>query len=89
MKVSRAHLVEIIKEEISNYVLEKEIESAVNEKAVSKKQQQASAIAFSAKKGKIPPSELKGSSKRMYDSMTQSELEDFASTKHSGLPVRK
>jgi hypothetical protein len=34
-------------------------------------------------------SELKGASKAMYDTMTESELEDFASTGRKGLPEKK
>ena len=54
--------------------------------AVSKAQQQAAAIALSAKRGKIHPSKLQGASAEMYNSMQDSDLEDFASTKHRGLP---
>mgnify|MGYP003564588529 FL=1 len=60
----------------------------INEKAVSKDQQQAAGAALAAKKGEIPVSELQGASKEMYDSMTKKELEDFAATKHSGLPEK-
>lgn len=54
----------------------------------SKDQQRAAGMALSAKRGKLKPSELQGSAKQMYDSMSQKDLEDFASTKHDGLPEK-
>lgn len=47
--------------------------------AKSKAQQRAAGAALSAKRGDTPKSKLKGASKDMYDSMSESELEDFAS----------
>ena len=58
-------------------------------KAQSKKQQQAAGAALSAKRGETKKSELKGASKKMVESMSESELEDMASTKREGLPKRK
>lgn len=55
-------------------------EAALGEKAVSKAQQQAAAIAMHA-----PKSKLKGASKEMAK-MPKKELEKFAKTKHKGLP---
>jgi hypothetical protein len=52
--------------------------------AKSKAQQEAMAIAMAAKRGEIPVNKLKGSSKEMYDSMSEKQLHDFAST-----PTRK
>jgi 2-methylcitrate dehydratase PrpD len=60
----------------------------VNEKSVSQAQQKAAGAALSAKRGEISPSELVGASKEMYDGMTEKELEDFAKTKHKGLPKK-
>jgi hypothetical protein len=57
--------------------------------AKSKAQQKAAGAALSAKRGKTKKSALKGASKEMYESMSESELEDFAETKHKGLPERK
>lgn len=57
--------------------------------AKSKAQQKAAGAALAAKRGEISKSELKGASKEMYESMTESELEDFASTKRKNLPERK
>ena len=54
--------------------------------AKSKAQQRAAGAALSAKRGETKVSELKGGSKDMYDSMTEEELEDFASTDREGLP---
>lgn len=57
--------------------------------ATSKAQQKAAGAALSAKRGKTKPSELYGSSKEMYDSMSEEELEEFASTKREGKPQKK
>jgi hypothetical protein len=45
--------------------------------ATSKKQQQAAGIALAAKRGKIPPSKLKGASKSM-SQMSEKQLAEFA-----------
>jgi hypothetical protein len=54
--------------------------------ARSKAQQKAAGAALSAKRGETSVSSLKGASKEMYDSMTQKELEELASTPRKGLP---
>lgn len=54
--------------------------------AKSKAQQKAAGAALSAKRGETKVSDLQGASKEMYNSMTEKELEDFASTDHAGLP---
>ena len=54
--------------------------------AKSKAQQKAAGAALSAKRGETAISELQGASKEMYDSMSEAELEDFASTDHDDLP---
>lgn len=57
--------------------------------AQSKKQQKAAGAALSAKRGERPKSSLKGASKGMADSMSEDQLEDFASTKRGKLPEKK
>ena len=57
--------------------------------AQSKAQQKAAGAALSAKRGETKVSELQGASKDMYDSMSEDELEDFASTKRKDLPDKK
>ena len=57
--------------------------------AKSKAQQKAAGAALSAKRGETKVSELQGASKSMYDSMSESELEDFAETERKGLPDKK
>ncbi len=57
--------------------------------AKSKAQQKAAGAALSAKRGETDKSELKGASRSMYESMNESELEDFAETKREGLPEKK
>ena len=54
--------------------------------AKSKAQQKAAGAALSAKRGDTPKSELKGASKSMYESMTEKELDEMASTKREGKP---
>ncbi|MCJ1960586.1 DUF3008 family protein [Novosphingobium mangrovi (ex Hu et al. 2023)] len=58
-------------------------------KAQSKAQQKAAGAALSAKRGETPKSELQGASREMVETMSEAELEDMASTKHSGKPERK
>ncbi|MBO6767505.1 MAG: DUF3008 family protein [Erythrobacter sp.] len=55
-------------------------------KAKSKAQQQAAGAALAAKRGESDADELQGASKQMYDSMSEDELEEMASTDRSGLP---
>lgn len=55
--------------------------------AKSQKQQQAAALALSAKRGDKKPSELKGAARQMYDSMNEYELKAFAKTKRKNLPA--
>ena len=57
--------------------------------ATSKAQQKAAGAALSAKRGETKSSELYGSSKEMYDTMTAEQLEDFASTKRKGKPEKR
>lgn len=56
--------------------------------ATSKAQQRAAGAALSAKRGETPAKSLKGASRDMYESMTEKELEDLASTSHDDLPER-
>lgn len=57
--------------------------------ANSKAQQKAAGAALSAKRGDTKVSELQGASKDMYDSMSEDELEDMASTQRKGKPEHK
>ncbi|HUW73703.1 MAG TPA: DUF3008 family protein [Methyloceanibacter sp.] len=57
--------------------------------AVSAAQQKAAGAALAAKRGETKVSELKGASKSMYDSMSEKELDDMASTKRKGKPEHK
>jgi len=54
--------------------------------AKSKAQQKAAGAALAAKRGEIKKSELVGASREMYDSMTEKQLDEFASTKRKGKP---
>jgi len=55
-------------------------------KANSKAQQQAAGAALSAKRGETNKSDLEGASVDMYESMSEEELEEMASTSHDDLP---
>lgn len=57
--------------------------------AKSKAQQKAAGAALSAKRGETEKSDLVGASRDMYDSMTEKQLDELASTKRKGLPSRK
>ena len=57
--------------------------------AKSKAQQKAAGAALSAKRGETSKSELVGASKEMYESMTEKQLDEFASTRRKGLPAKK
>jgi hypothetical protein len=57
--------------------------------AKSKKQQMAAGAALAAKRGEQKKSSLKGASKEMEKSMSEEQLEEFASTKRKNLPTKK
>jgi hypothetical protein len=59
----------------------------VAEKAVSQSQRKAAGIAYAARKGDIPKSELRGASKEMAK-MPAGELKKFATTKEKDLPKK-
>ena len=54
--------------------------------AKSAAQQKAAGAALSAKRGETPKSKLKGPSKSMAESMSETELKKMASTKRKGKP---
>jgi hypothetical protein len=54
--------------------------------AKSKAQQKAAGAALAAKRGEQPTSKLVGASKEMYRSMSEKQLEEFASTRRKGKP---
>jgi hypothetical protein len=49
----------------------------------------AAGAALAAKRGETSKSSLRGASRKMADSMTESQLEDFAATKRKNLPKKK
>ena len=57
--------------------------------ANSKAQQKAAGAALSAKRGDTKVGDLQGASKEMYESMSEDELEDIASTQRKGKPEHK
>ncbi|HEY1798157.1 MAG TPA: DUF3008 family protein [Stellaceae bacterium] len=54
--------------------------------AKSQAQQKAAGAALSAKRDERKVASLKGASKSMYKSMSEKQLDDFASTKRKGKP---
>ncbi|MFA4938585.1 DUF3008 family protein [Brevundimonas sp.] len=54
--------------------------------AKSAAQQKAAGVALSAKRGDTPKSKLKGASKSMAASMTETQLEELAATGRKGKP---
>jgi hypothetical protein len=54
--------------------------------AKSKSQQKAAGAALAAKRGDQKVSDLKKTSKEMYDSMSERQLDELASTKRKGKP---
>jgi hypothetical protein len=56
--------------------------------AKSKKQQMAAGAALAAKRGERSKAGLKGASRQMVKSMSEKQLEEFASTKRRKLPRR-
>ncbi|MBX7500782.1 DUF3008 family protein [Qipengyuania sp. YG27] len=54
--------------------------------AKSKAQQRAAGAALAAKRGETKVGDLQGAARDMYDSMSEDELEDYASTALDGLP---
>jgi len=63
-------------------------ESNIQEKAVSKQQQKIMGLALSVKRGDTPKSKVTKQVQKMAKEMSKKELEDFASTKHKGLPKK-
>lgn len=57
--------------------------------AVSKAQQKAAGAALAAKRKEIKVSDLKKASKSMYESMSEKELVEMASTPRKGKPDYK
>ena len=55
-------------------------------KARSKAQQKAAGAALAAKRGKAKLCELRGTAQDMYESMTEAELVELASTERHDLP---
>ena len=54
----------------------------------NRKRSKRRGAALSAKRGETPKSKLKGASKQMAESMSEKQLEEFASTKRKGKPER-
>ena len=56
--------------------------------AQSRAQQKAAGAALSAKRGETKVSDLQGASKSMYNTMSEKELEEMASTDRKDLPEK-
>jgi len=56
--------------------------------AKSKAQQKAAGAALAAKRGEVKKSKLRGASRGMVESMSETELRKMAKTKRKGKPAR-
>jgi hypothetical protein len=63
-------------------------EGEMTEKAESKQQQKFMGLALSVKRGDTPKSKVSKDVKDVAKKMSEKDLEDFASTKHKGLPKK-
>ncbi len=54
--------------------------------AKSKAQQKAAGAALAAKRGETKKGDLRGASREMFETMSEAELEELASTKRKGKP---
>jgi len=57
--------------------------------AQSQQQQKLFGLALAVKRGEVPASEVSDEVKDIVDRMSEKEIEDFAATKHKGLPKMK
>jgi len=60
----------------------------IQEKALSVAQQKLMALALQHKRGELEADKVIPAVEKLADSMSEKELEDFASTKHKGLPKK-
>ena len=60
----------------------------ITEKAESKAQQRLFGLALSVKRGDTPESEVSQQVRDMAKNISKKDLEDFAKTKHKGLPEK-
>lgn len=63
-------------------------EEEIDEKSVSKSQQRLMGQALAVKRGEIKKKDASKKAKDLAKSMSEKELEDFAKTKHKGLPTK-
>jgi hypothetical protein len=69
--------------------LNESVQYPLEEKAASKKQQRLMGMAYALKKGEMDRDEASDEVKRLADTMSLSDLKDFAETEHDDLPTRK
>jgi hypothetical protein len=60
----------------------------IQEKSVSKSQQKFMGMVHAVQKGELPKSDVGGKVAKAADTMKEKDAEDFASTKHKGLPEK-
>ena len=60
----------------------------LKEKDTSQQQQKLMGLALAYKRGEVPEDEVSDTVKALADRMSEKDLEDFASTKHKGLPKK-
>lgn len=86
---------DIIKQDLENKQLDNpnfqsmEESKQLQEKAVSKAQQKFMGMVHAVQKGELSPDKVGDDVAKAADSMKEKDAEDFASTKHKGLPEKK
>ena len=65
------------------------LKNILSEKAVSKNQQKFFGMVYALKNGDLNPSDVSKDVRDAAKSMSMKDVEDFASTKHKGLPKLK
>jgi hypothetical protein len=63
--------------------------NSIDEEAKSKAQQKLFGMAHAVQKGELSPSKVGGAVKKIANTVDPTDVEDFASTKHKGLPEKK
>lgn len=79
----------IIKNDINTHKFDSANLQELEEEAKSKSQQRLFGMAHAVQKGELSPNKVGGAVKQIAKSVDFDDVEDFASTKHKGLPEKK
>lgn len=78
----------IIRKDAQTGVMDRELSEPISEKAISKSQQKFMGMVHAVQKGELDPDKVGGDVAKAAKTMKKSDAEDFASTKHKGLPEK-